>query len=113
MVREGGVGAIPVPAAEEWKDVDGFDDYQVSSLGKVQNVATGTFLKVSKVGSIYLFADSYEKYTKMVSRLVAEAFLDDYSEAYEVHHHSTDILDNRVENIFMSKHKVRGKSRKK
>jgi hypothetical protein len=101
---------------EEWRDVDGFDDYQVSNYGRVQSTATGRYLSASGVNkrvTLYVDQATGEKYTKLVSRLVAEAFLDDYSEEYEVHYHSSDRSNCHVENLYMSKHKVRGNSRKK
>lgn len=104
------------PTTEEWRDIDGFDDYQVSNQGRVQNTITGRYLSASGVNKrVTLYTDFAldEKYTKMLSRLVAEAFLDDYSEEYEVHYHSSDRSNCRVENLYMSKHKVRGNSRKK
>ena len=103
-------------AEEEWRDIDGFDDYQVSNMGKVQNVTTGVYLKNSGRGQqprrVTLHIGLLEKYTKMVARLVAEAFLEDYSEEYEVHYKSSSREDCSVNNIFMSKHKVRGGSRR-
>ena len=104
------------PTTEIWKDIDGFDDYEVSNLGRVRNRKTDHILKASGFSNrVTLCVDwaVQEKYSRMVSRLVAEAFLEDYSEEYEVHHRSIDRGDNSVANIYMSNHKVRGNSRKK
>lgn len=100
---------------EEWRDVDGFDFYQVSNQGRVQNVKTGRYLKASGVNKrVTLYADPqyFYKFSKLVNRLVAEAFLDDYSEEYEVHYRSSNRDNNRVENLYMSKHKIRGNPRR-
>jgi hypothetical protein len=101
---------------EEWRDIDGFDDYQVSNHGRVQNTTTGRYLSASGVNKrVTLYVDHAldEKYTKLVSRLVAAAFFEDYSEEFEVHYHSSDRSNCRVENLYMSKHKVRGGSRRR
>lgn len=102
---------------ELWADVDGFDDYQVSNQGRIQNTKTGVYLKPSGKGQtprrVSLNVGFREKYTRLVARLVAEAFLEGYSEDYEVHYKTKDRADCSINNIYISDHKVRGRAKRK
>lgn len=64
---------------EEWRDIKGFENYQVSSLGRIRNSKTKKELKpgVSADGyqRVNLRDDTGVVVTRMVHRLVAEAFV--------------------------------------
>lgn len=55
----GHVGALPasrdraVAASEEWRDIEGFPSYKVSSLGRVKNVTNGRVLVLHDDGRGY------------------------------------------------------------
>ncbi|MBO7713047.1 MAG: HNH endonuclease [Methanobrevibacter sp.] len=90
---------------EIWKEVDGFEDYFVSSFGRVKSAKFG----YEKIISTRL--DSKNKYmlvclckkgkTKMslVHRLVAKAFIPNPDNKPEVNHKNCITYDNRVENL--------------
>lgn len=107
--------------SEIWKDIKGFEGiYQISNCGRIKSLArkvdrfstrwekdasyyvaerirTGSpsrggylFIPLNKDGQVY---------PKRVNRLVAEAFLEGYSEDKEVHHIDGDKTNNNVENL--------------
>lgn len=108
---------------EIWKDIPEYEDlYQVSNLGRIKSLSrlvtvsrsgyrTGTYsytiperiMKVS-INSNYLSVRLCKNgihYNILVHRLVAKAFLDNYSENLEVNHKNENKLDNRLQNLEM------------
>lgn len=90
---------------EIWKDVKGFEGkYQISNLGNVKSL---NYAKTRKEGIInpvknkdgYLIIKLYSDkcYTKLIHRLVAEAFID--IPKLEVNHLNGNKADNRIENL--------------
>ena len=88
---------------EEWKAINGFENYFVSNEGRVYNSITDRFIgikssdlykykrvKLSKDGKV-MFAD--------VHRLVAEAFIPNKNKFEVVNHINGITTDNRVENL--------------
>lgn len=65
---------------EIWRDIDGFSLYQVSSEGKIRNKKTGKQIKeqISTDGylRVSLRDDNGVAATRMIHKLVAEAFID-------------------------------------
>ena len=95
---------------EEWRDIKGYEGkYQVSNLGNVKSLnynRTGQekILKSAKDKDGYLIiilCKNGENKNCRVHRLVAQAFLDDYSDDLEVDHISTDRKNNNVKNLRM------------
>lgn len=107
---------------EEWRTIEGYPDYMVSSLGrvkslerKVQRIANGRvgerfiperILRQARTGrhmdyfKVNLFFDSRQSKSMPVHRLVAKAFLPrTRPEADQVNHKNGDAGDNRVENL--------------
>lgn len=92
---------------EVWRDIEGFDGYQVSNMGRVKNLnynRTGEerVLQATDNGQKYLvlsLCKDGKKYNKRVHRLVAEAFLPNPDNKPEIDHINTDRRDNRVENL--------------
>ena len=87
---------------EEWKAINGFENYFVSNEGRVYNSITDRFIgikssnlykykrvKLSKDGKV-MFAD--------VHRLVAEAFIPNKNKFEVVNHINGITTENRVEN---------------
>lgn len=80
---------------EIWKNIDGYDGYQVSNLGNVRSLnfrRSGKTralnpVKMDVYGHLYvgLFKNRRAKYVT-VHRLVAMAFLDGFSKDLVVHH---------------------------
>lgn len=90
---------------EEWKDIKGYEGiYQVSNLGNVRSLARGT--KHTRLIKPRLNSHRYivklnrgeKSEYKLVSYLVASAFLPDEGKDY-VENIDNDLTNNRVENL--------------
>lgn len=87
---------------EEWKDVVGFEMYEVSSLGKIRNKETG-YIKTPGVGKrgypVVSMRRDGKMYLKTVHRIVANAFIPNPEDKPEVNHINGDKTDYRIENL--------------
>jgi len=89
---------------EEWKKIDGYTDYEVSSLGRVRSLKYGKerILKPRKNSDGYFCivtcVDGCEK-SHRIHRLVACAFLPNLSNYPQVDHIDRDITNNTVGNL--------------
>lgn len=83
---------------EQWRQVEEFPDYEVSDQGIVRRVDNGKVLKTTANQSghlmVTLFVD-HAKRTRLVGRLVAQAFVDP---EFGDHFNSVIYLDNDVTN---------------
>lgn len=91
------------PPAEPvaWRDVAGFESYEVSSNGDLRNKKTGRIMAKNLAGAGYVKADLWangQRKQTTVHRLVAEAFLGP-AEGREVNHKNGNKQDNRVSNL--------------
>ena len=86
---------------EEWRPIDQFPIYSISSLGNVQNNQTGKILKLSQKGGYYHIGLSNEtdKKTFKVHRLVALAFLPNPLNKSDVNHKDKNKLNNCLTNL--------------
>lgn len=84
---------------EEWKDIKGYEWYQVSNLGRVRN-SEGRILASNVISSGYL-AVHLSKYNKKrtVHRLVAEAFIKNPYNKEQVNHLDGNKHNNCVDNL--------------
>lgn len=88
-----------------WKDIPNLQSYQVNELGEVRTLDYGhkgitKILKQSKTEKGYLKVNINGK-PKRVHRLVAMAFLDNYSEKLEINHKNGIKTDNSINNVEM------------
>lgn len=83
---------------EIWKKVKGFNDYSVSSTGRIRNDKTGTIRKLQVYAKDYYSVRLNYK-NLLVHRLVAEAFIENPENKKIVDHINGDRKDNRVENL--------------
>ena len=94
---------------EIWKDIEGYEGYQVSNLGRVKSTKKKfgryemiTYLKPKVIWTGYLRIGLVkEKKCKQfyVHRLVAQAFIPNPENKPIINHINGDRTDNRVENI--------------
>ena len=91
---------------EIWKNISGYERYEVSNLGRVRNNKSGKILSMRKAENGYLRVNlrkgnvKYEKPTVIhVHRLVAEAFLAPIVGKNCVNHIDGDKENNCVDNL--------------
>lgn len=89
---------------EIWKNIKGYDDYKISTVGNVMSTKFNKekILKArkDKCGRLLVSLSKNGKYTnKKVHRLVAEAFIPNPDNMPIVRHLNDIPNDNRVENL--------------
>jgi hypothetical protein len=93
---------------ERWKVIDGYDNYSVSSFGRVKNTDTGRVLR-GELGTHGYLIISLSKNGKgktfRVHILVAHAFIDNPNNKKCVDHINNDRLNNNRSNLRYASHK--------
>lgn len=88
---------------ETWKQVIGYDMYQVSNLGRIRNKNTGKVLKPAYQPSGYTIVclrKDGKNNTEPVRRIVMNAFNPIYnSNKYDIIHIDNDKTNNTVDNL--------------
>lgn len=96
------------------KPIPGYSNYEVSEDGYITNIRSGRDLQPTAAFGKYMKVRLYENgvgTTHQVHRLVAEAFLPDYDEGFEVELVDFDTLNCAVGNLQMGPRPVRRGSR--
>lgn len=93
---------------EIWKDIKGFEDYQISDKGRVWSKLSNKILKLKMDKNGYCKVNLYkngEQKTKNIHNLVAEVFIDNPENKPFIDHINTIRTDNRVCNLRWVTHK--------
>lgn len=81
---------------EEWRKIDGFPNYEVSSNGRVRNIVKGNELRQFPNHKGYLIVYLGREKTISVHRLVCSAFIPNPEGKPQVNHKNGIQTDNRV-----------------
>ena len=87
---------------EEYKKIDGYDNYEISNQGNVRNTDTGKVLKTCKNIHGYYLVGLYKnciKQTLMIHRLVALHFISNPDNLREIDHINQDKANNTITNL--------------
>ncbi len=90
---------------EEWKPLRETDQYEVSTEGRIRNVRTGRILTgtIDGQGRVQVCLTIDGKVgTKIVHRLVAEAYFGDECNGKDVYHRDRDKTNNNINNLVIS-----------
>lgn len=93
---------------EIWKKIEGFENYSVSTHGRIKNGKTGKILKGTYNNCGYHFVilrHSCKQVCRTTHRLVAEAFIPNPDNLSDVNHIDEDKSNNCVENLEWLSHK--------
>lgn len=100
---------------EQWRTVKDFDNYEVSSSGRVRNKKTKRVLstQIGRNGYSFVSLRKDGRYRgRGVGKLVAEAFIEEPCEGRYIRHIDGDRLNNYVSNLkYMSKEPERHESK--
>ena len=86
-----------------WKNIEGYDKYEVSSFGNIRNKNTGRILKIASkggYGSVGLSnSKAKNKKTFSVHQLVAKNFIPNPENKTQVNHKDKNGLNNNIDNL--------------
>jgi hypothetical protein len=87
---------------ERWRLIDGYDNYSVSTFGRVKNIDTGIMMK-NRIGANGYYkvnlCKNGKKKTITVHRLVASAFIANPNKKPYVDHKNNDKFNNNITNL--------------
>nr|QBK88364.1 MAG: HNH endonuclease [Mimivirus LCMiAC01] len=94
---------------EIWRDIDGYDIYMISNLGRIKNKNTNRILKLQLnkgyyVVTLYNKNKKSKQVTHFVHRLIAKAFIENKENKKVVDHINNIKTDNRAINLRYATH---------
>ena len=91
--------------AEEWKNIQDYENYEVSNLGNVRNKKTGRILKSYDKGGYAVIGLSKTKGKIFyIHRLVCQTFIQNPENKSQVNHKDKNGLNNHVNNLEWNSH---------
>ena len=87
---------------EEFRKIEGYDNYSVSNLGNVRNDKTGRILKSNPNSDGYLqvyLCKEGKKKIHSIHRLIGNAFIPNPDNLSDIDHINQVKTDNRIENL--------------
>ena len=87
---------------EFWKQIEGFDNYQISNIGRVKNIKFDRLVKPLLDNRGYIMVNLYKdgKMKRLsLHRLIAIAFIPNPENKPCIDHINTDRSDNRIDNL--------------
>lgn len=87
---------------EEWRKIEGYDNYSISNLGQVRNDKTKIIRKLCVNPQGYYkinLSKNYVSKTISIHRLVGEAFIPNPENLPQIHHIDGNRLNNNVNNL--------------
>ena len=101
---------------EVWRSIENYDNYVVSSFGRVKNTKTGKIIKSFDNGRGYLRVvlceDAIKKKSYYVHRLVACAFINNPDNKECVDHKDNNKTNNHISNLRFATAKQNSQNRK-
>lgn len=93
-----------------WKQIDGYDNYSISTNGQIRNDKTGRILKPVEQRTGYMqvtLSKKGEKKTYLIHRLVMETFVPnpDKENLVDINHKDYNKTNNSVDNLEWTTHK--------
>ncbi len=88
---------------EQWKKIEGYDNYKISNKGRVRNTTTRKFLEggVNNCGYVKIGLTKDKKMRlHQLHRLVAQAFVENPEHKELVRHIDEDNLNNDFSNLY-------------
>ena len=88
----------------EWKRIEEFKDYLISSNGKCFSLKTNKLLTPHQYPNdywFYTFKIDGKQHSRLISRLVAIAFIPNPHNKPQVGHWDCDKTNNKVENLYL------------
>ena len=87
---------------ETFVEIEGFENYEVSNLGKVRNIKSGRILKPQLHRDGYLMhqlCENNKKKNLLLHRIIATAFIDNPEAKPQVNHIDENKLNNDLSNL--------------
>ena len=92
---------------EQWKKIEGYENYKVSNMGRVRNTKTRQYLEgcVNNCGYVKICLSKNNKpKSYQLHRLVAQAFVPNPENKELVMHTDRDNENNNVSNLYWMSH---------